>query len=556
MTSMQADVEHIRRVAQPLEHEARRCLDQLAGDRIYLADTQSELSTLLADTLVLNHELVAQEPGIPLTTGLLAPRLSTLTNRLSAIDERLNRCRQRLSNRYAELDSILAQLRSMRATMQRYSEELATTSHRQESRVPVATKTQVAERPASLDAQQRPSVTSASITPVRESVAPALAVLAPQEIDTVRRPSASDDRAVLESHDAPMHNVADEEPQRFTFPMHPSAGLGHAIGAERPRADDPHPTSTNPSKHLISPEPKPVASEPVVLTMPKPVVAELPAAEQFKQTPASVEPPALNKRAMVTSMSLAWPTIPGMEILEELHHGSVARTFLAQRVGQAKQVAIRLLRRDFSKEAVRVEQYERALRDASTIRHPTLAPIQGFFKSKELAGVARSYIDGTPLDELFSQRVPADLFIQALVDGLVAIGELHQHGSSANLLKPSSFVWSKDGRLVLLNYGEPEFIALAYLCEKPDAVRRYRPPELQGKLDRPALPDELFAVAAIFQHWLEVGQFDLAGIDQPLWQSIQDLVHQSAHRDPAQRLSDLNTLFCKLESIGIIELAA
>ena len=138
------------------------------------------------------------------------------------------------------------------------------------------------------------------------------------------------------------------------------------------------------------------------------------------------------------------------EIIAALGSGGMGEVYRARDTKLGREVAIKVLREELSKDLERVARFEREAKLLASLNHPAIATLYGFednYLVMELvegetlaARIARGPI---PIDEALS------LFIQ-IAEGLEAA---HEKGIIHRDLKPSNIMITPDGKPKILDFG-------------------------------------------------------------------------------------------------------
>jgi hypothetical protein len=138
------------------------------------------------------------------------------------------------------------------------------------------------------------------------------------------------------------------------------------------------------------------------------------------------------------------------EILRELGRGGMGRVFKAWDPARREQVAIKVL---LGISSASMYRFKREFRSLAEVAHPNLVRLHELFSENGRLFFSMELLDGT--DFLDWARSTADFdrlrgAMRQLADGVHA---LHRHGKLHRDIKPSNIAVTRDGRVVLLDFG-------------------------------------------------------------------------------------------------------
>ena len=163
------------------------------------------------------------------------------------------------------------------------------------------------------------------------------------------------------------------------------------------------------------------------------------------------------------------------EILELLGKGGMGEVYRARDAKLARDVAIKVLPEEFSKQRERLERFEREARLLAQLNHTNIATLYGFEESDGEQFLVMELVEGETLAESIARGpIPIDevltLFIQ-IAEGLEAA---HEKGIIHRDLKPPNIKITPDGKVQILDFG----LAKAFASDKDVSVEASQAPTL------------------------------------------------------------------------------
>jgi chromosome segregation ATPase len=190
-------------------------------------------------------------------------------------------------------------------------------------------------------------------------------------------------------------------------------------------------------------------------------------------------------------------TIGPARILDLLHEGSIATTYRVSLAPFEKPVALRLLhRRVLKSDAVKSAFLEHAS-SARRFRHPSAAGMLAPFAHEDQVGVATEFAAGRPLPTAAEEMTPSEV-VDCFRQCLSALFAGQRAGFVHRSLKPSRIMVAPMDRIVLLGFGEPEWLIRLHRCEKGPADDYYVAPEDRSGGNQIDARADMFSLCRIF----------------------------------------------------------
>jgi hypothetical protein len=225
------------------------------------------------------------------------------------------------------------------------------------------------------------------------------------------------------------------------------------------------------------------------------------------------------------------------KVLDLLHDGSVATTYLVSIPSVEKSAVLRLLHPNLLTDEGSKAAYLDHLRGAMRFRHPSAAAVLGPFEHAGRIGVFTEHAAGRPLSEAAASMPPTEIvgcFRQCL--GVLFAGQ--RAGFLHRNLRPSRIIVSSLGRTILLGFGEPDWLVRLQRSRRDSSDEFYVAPEDRAA-GRPAdARADLFSLCRIFLEAV-LGRRPAPGesIASPSGYSdaVLELLIRGVQGDPAKR---------------------
>jgi eukaryotic-like serine/threonine-protein kinase len=142
------------------------------------------------------------------------------------------------------------------------------------------------------------------------------------------------------------------------------------------------------------------------------------------------------------------------EIKGELGRGGMATVYLAHDPDMGRDVALKLLPREFTKESTYLERFRREVRIIATLEHPAIVPIYDFGEEDGQPYFVMRYMSGGSLtDRLKKGPLPPQEAARVLERIGSALDHAHQRGIVHRDLKPGNILFDQYGNAFLGDFG-------------------------------------------------------------------------------------------------------
>ncbi len=156
-------------------------------------------------------------------------------------------------------------------------------------------------------------------------------------------------------------------------------------------------------------------------------------------------------------MSLVTGTRLGpYEVIAALGMGGMGEVYRAHDKRLQRQVAIKILRDNFSTDAEQIQRFEREAHVLASLNHPNIATIYGI----EGSAIVMELVEGETLaDRIAKGRLPVNEALRIAAQIAEALEAAHGKDIIHRDLKPANVKLTQDGKVKLLDFGLARFLA-------------------------------------------------------------------------------------------------
>ncbi len=170
---------------------------------------------------------------------------------------------------------------------------------------------------------------------------------------------------------------------------------------------------------------------------------------------ANAKMPALPKDSF--SQSLVGVQIGNYKVLSPLGAGGMGEVLLAHDARLDRKVAIKILPAEFTRDANRLERFEREARAASALNHPNILTIYEIGSARlefgETHFIATEFIEGRTLRQLMDSPLSIHETLDIVIQVTGALHAAHQAGIVHRDIKPENLMIRPDGFVKVLDFG-------------------------------------------------------------------------------------------------------
>lgn len=153
--------------------------------------------------------------------------------------------------------------------------------------------------------------------------------------------------------------------------------------------------------------------------------------------------------------SLVGRRLGDYQVLRKLGRGGMADVYAARHLSLGRDVAVKVLRRDFARDNDYVARFRREARAAAKISHPNIVAVYDVGSKDDTHFIVQELIDGTNLRELLDRDGP--ISVDDAITILLAVGSALETASDAGIthrdIKPENIMRSAQGSIKVADFG-------------------------------------------------------------------------------------------------------
>jgi serine/threonine protein kinase len=205
----------------------------------------------------------------------------------------------------------------------------------------------------------------------------------------------------------------------------------------------------------------------------------------------------------------------------------MAVVFLAQDLVLERQVAIKVLPPDMTRDAQLVTRFQQEAKTAAKLDHPNIIPIYRVESEGGLVYIVMKYVSGQSLEDLLAQGpLPITRVRHVLREAALALAHAHRRRIVHRDVKPANIMLDDEGRVILTDFGiskavqdTGQFTGTGKIIGTPHymAPEQARGQEVDGRTDQYAL--------AIVGHRVLTGRLPFDG-------PAHSVLYQQVHEQP------------------------
>lgn len=142
------------------------------------------------------------------------------------------------------------------------------------------------------------------------------------------------------------------------------------------------------------------------------------------------------------------------QIIRLLGRGGMAAVFLANDLVLERQVAIKVLPPDMTRDGELIVRFQQEAKTAAGLDHPNIIPIHRVESEAGLVYIVMKYVSGQSLEEVLDKGpLPISMVRHVLREAALALGHAHRRHIVHRDVKPANIMLDEDGRVVLTDFG-------------------------------------------------------------------------------------------------------
>lgn len=181
--------------------------------------------------------------------------------------------------------------------------------------------------------------------------------------------------------------------------------------------------------------------------------------------------------------------------------GGMAMVYRARDLMLEREVAVKVLRQDYSSDPAFRERFRQEAKAAANLSHSNIVTIHDFGFDDERLFIVMEFVPGTDLHALLKKKgkYSIDEGLALIVQACMGLGYAHRAGLVHCDIKPHNFLVTPDGRVKITDFGIARALASINPDEESDVVwgsPQYFSPE-QAAGHSPSLASDVYSMGVI-----------------------------------------------------------
>ena len=175
-----------------------------------------------------------------------------------------------------------------------------------------------------------------------------------------------------------------------------------------------------------------------------------------------------------------------------LEKGGMATVYRGRDLMLEREVAVKLLREDYSKDPAFRERFRQEAKAAANLSHTNIVTVYDFGFDDDRLFIVMEYVPGTDLNSLLKKkgRYSVQEGIPLIIQACKGLGYAHRAGLVHCDIKPHNFLVTPDGRLKVTDFGIARALASIHPDEEAEVVwgspQYFSPEQAAGSAPSPA----------------------------------------------------------------------
>jgi serine/threonine-protein kinase len=180
------------------------------------------------------------------------------------------------------------------------------------------------------------------------------------------------------------------------------------------------------------------------------------------------------------------------QLEDYLEKGGMATVYRGRDLMLERDVAIKVLREDYSRDPAFRERFRQEAKAAANLSHSNIVTVYDFGFDEDRLFIVMEYIPGTDLNTLIKQKklYSLDEGIPLIIQACKGLGYAHRAGLVHCDIKPHNFLVTPDGRVKVTDFGIARALASINAGEEQDVVwgspQYFAPEQAAGGAPSPA----------------------------------------------------------------------
>ena len=149
-------------------------------------------------------------------------------------------------------------------------------------------------------------------------------------------------------------------------------------------------------------------------------------------------------------------TLSHYKVLEKIGQGGMGEVYRAEDTNLSREVAIKVLPEQFTKDPQRLARFEREAKLLASLNHPNIAAIYGFEEADDVRFLAMELVPGETLQERVAKGpVPVEEALEVCRQIAEGVEAAHETGVIHRDLKPANIKITPEDQVKILDFGIP-----------------------------------------------------------------------------------------------------
>ncbi|RFU63224.1 Stk1 family PASTA domain-containing Ser/Thr kinase [Peribacillus saganii] len=143
------------------------------------------------------------------------------------------------------------------------------------------------------------------------------------------------------------------------------------------------------------------------------------------------------------------------KILDMVGGGGMANVYLAQDMILEREVALKILRMDFSNDEEFIKRFNREAQSATSLAHPNIVSIYDVGEEKDIYYIVMEYVKGLTLKQYIQKYypIPIEKAVDIMKQITAAIAHAHHNGIIHRDIKPQNILIDDHGNVKITDFG-------------------------------------------------------------------------------------------------------
>ena len=197
--------------------------------------------------------------------------------------------------------------------------------------------------------------------------------------------------------------------------------------------------------------------------------------------------------------------IAGFDIVKQIGKGSIANVYLALQKEIGRQVVIKIMSPQFSRDERFKEDFLRETRIAARLNHRSIVPIYTAGEVDGCCYLTMEYMAGGNLRQQISLGMSEEQVVETMVDLATALDFAHSKAVVHGSVKPENVLFREDGSVVIGDFGIARVIHESFSESASSGVLDYYAPYMSLEQALARVPDErsdIYSLGLVFYEML------------------------------------------------------